>query len=93
MEESVTYQAIIEEGVAKGIAQGRLEGARRVLLLLGEQQIGTPADSRARATIEAIESLEVLEGLIERLVPIRRWEQLLADVPNPVPRRGRRKRG
>ena len=92
LEESVTYQAIVEEGVAKGIAQGRLEGARRVLLVLGEQQIGTPADLQTRARIEEIDSLEVLEGLIDRLLSIRHWEQLLANVPAPVPRRRRRDR-
>jgi hypothetical protein len=51
MKVSVTYQAIVEEGVIKG----RLEETRRMLLLVGEQQIGKPAG--ARASIEAIHRL------------------------------------
>ncbi len=33
MQESVTYQAILEEGEATGIAKGKAEEARRMLLL------------------------------------------------------------
>ncbi len=43
MKESVTYQAIVEEGVAKG----ELRGARRILLLSGEEQFGVPPGPRA----------------------------------------------
>ncbi len=43
LEESVTYQAIIEEGVAKG----RLEGVRHSLILLGEELFGRSAGPRA----------------------------------------------
>ena len=57
MKESVTYQAIVEEGAAKG----RLEEARRMLVLLGEEEFGTPPGPRARASIEAINSPEQLE--------------------------------
>ncbi len=39
MKESVTYQAIVEEGVAKGreegVVKGRMEEARRILFRLG----------------------------------------------------------
>ena len=37
MEESVTYQAIVEEGVVKG----RLKQARLMLVLLGEEEFGS----------------------------------------------------
>jgi hypothetical protein len=44
MKESVTYQAILEEGEARGEAKGRAEGeakeARKILLLLGRDQLG-----------------------------------------------------
>ena len=52
MKESVTYQAIVEEGVAKGreeglvkgreegVAKGRLEEVRRILFRQGEQRFG-----------------------------------------------------
>ena len=100
MKESVTYQAIVEEGVAKGREEGvikgrlegRLEGARHSLYLLGEELFGTPADARAQASIEAINGLEQLDQLTRRAPRVHSWEELLADVPVPQPRRGRGKR-
>ena len=95
LEESVTYQAIIEEGFAKGFAQsvakGRLVQARLTLFRQGEKLFSQPADASARSRIEAIDSLEVLEHLSDRILSVRSWEELLADLPTPEPRRGRRK--
>ena len=88
MKESVTYQAIVEEGVVKG----RLEEARRILFRQGEQLFGQPADAPARSRVESINSLDVLEGLTDRLLRVRTWEELLAEVAAPQARRGRRKR-
>ena len=96
MKESVTYQAIVEEGVAKGreegVVKGRMEEARRILFRLGERRIGQAAGASVRSRIESIDSLEVLEGLTDRLLQVRSWEELLADVAAPEPRRGRGKR-
>ena len=88
MKESVTYQAIVEEGAVKG----RLEGVRHSLILLGEELFGTPPGPHARASIEAINSLEQLDQLTRRAPRVRSWEELLADAPAPEPRRGRRKK-
>src|SRR5947208_1676545 len=88
MKESVTYQAIVEEGVVKG----RLEGARRILLRLAEQQFGKPAGARARAQVESISSLEMLEELAGRLLRVGTWEELLAEVTTPAPRGSRKKK-
>jgi hypothetical protein len=88
VKESVTYQVVVEEGVVKG----RLEEARRILVLLGEQQFGTPASPRARANVKAINSLEQLEQLTRRALRVHSWEELLADVVVPEPPRGWRKR-
>ncbi|HVS38800.1 MAG TPA: hypothetical protein VMS17_24805 [Gemmataceae bacterium] len=87
MEESVTYQAIVEKGVAKG----ELQGARRILLHQGEQQFGTAASADVRSKIEGVNSLEALESVADRLLRVRSWDELLADVAAPEPRRGRRK--
>jgi predicted transposase YdaD len=80
MEESVTYQAIIEKGIEKGIAQGKEEGkreeARGMLLLLGEDQIG-PASSEVTATIQGINDLERLHQLALRVGQVSSWEELL----------------
>jgi hypothetical protein len=85
MKESVTYQAIIEEGYAKG----RLLQARKSLLRLGELKFGEPASESARATVEAIDDVDLLEQLIGRVLRMRPWDELLADVPVPKPRRRR----
>jgi predicted transposase YdaD len=87
MKESVTYQAIVEEGVVKG----ELRGARRVLLRLGERLFGKPAGASVRSRIESINSLDVLDHLSDRVLQVHSWEELLADVASPEPRRGRRK--
>ncbi len=87
MKESVTYQAIVEEGVVKG----RLEGVRQVLLNLGEDQFHAPPGPRDRARVESVNSIEMLNMLVRRVLHVRSWEELLADVPPPAPRPRRRK--
>ena len=84
MKESVTYQAIVEEGVIKG----RAEGARHMLLVLGEDRFGKPK-AKTRAAIEAIEDVERLERLARGLLTANSWEELLAI--EPAPRRRRQK--
>jgi len=97
MEESTTYQGIIEKGIAqgiekgiqkgieKGIAQGKEEGkreeARRMLLLLGEDHLG-PASSEVTATIQGINDLERLHQLALRVGQVGSWEELLRS-PSP----------
>ena len=93
MKESVTYQAIVEEGVAKGIVKGELQGARRILFHQGERRFGEPVGASTRSRIESINSLEMLERLSDRMLQVHSWEELLADVATPEPRRGRKKRG
>jgi len=93
MEESTTYQAIIEKGIQKGIemanekaiAQGKEEGkreeARRMLLLLGENHLGL-ASSEVIATIQGINDLERLHQLALRVGQVGSWEELLRS-PSP----------
>jgi hypothetical protein len=92
MKESVTYQAIIEEGVEKGKALGKVEGAReelrKVLRLLGEDRFGAP-DTRAAAVLERIDDLRQLEALVKRVLTAQSWQELL-DLPGP--RRSSRRR-
>ncbi|MBY0524657.1 MAG: hypothetical protein K2R98_14735 [Gemmataceae bacterium] len=92
MKESVTYQAIVEEGVAKGVIQGRLEEARRILLRLGEHLFSGPAPESTRAQLESITELELLEQLSDRVVRVSSWPELVANLPAPKPRRPRRKK-
>ncbi len=88
MRESVTYQAILEEGeergLQKGLERGRAEGtvvgsaaeARKLLLLLGTERFG-PASEAERARIEGESGLERLEELAKRLLHVASWEELL----------------
>lgn len=69
MRESVTYQAILEEG--------RQEGARHFLLRIGQKRFGPPSPS-IMAAIEAIDDAERLEALGEQVFDVTSWEELLA---------------
>lgn len=81
MEESTTYQWVLE--------QGALREARKNVLLLGQEQFhGTP-----RAVKKALENITDLARLEELLVRLRKaasWEELL-DLPEPSRRSTRRK--
>ena len=88
LEQSVTYQAIIEEGVAKG----ELRGVRRILFRQGKQRFGQPASRSVRSRIGSIRGLDALDQLIDRLFHVGSWDELLADVPALKPPSRRRKR-
>ena len=85
MKESVTYQAILEEGEARGEAKE----ARKILLLLGRDQFGEPS-ADVLAALDALVDVSRLEELTVRLKHAASWQELL-DVPRPRRRSGRRK--
>ncbi len=68
MRESSTYQAVVEEG--------RLEEARRLLLLLGEDRFGSAPDARSRAFVDAIDDVERLERLLRSVLRMESWQDL-----------------
>jgi hypothetical protein len=80
MKESVTYQAILQEGraegEAKGEAKGRVKGEQSVLLRQGKKRFGEP-DTVVVQAIHAITSLERLEQLSERILEVESWAELL----------------
>jgi predicted transposase YdaD len=80
MEESVTYQAIVEkgkaEGIAKGMAQGMAQEAQRILLRIGTKELGTP-DASTKAAIANILDRDHLEALIDRVSEVKDWQALL----------------
>jgi hypothetical protein len=71
MKESSTYQAIVDEG--------RLQAMRSTLLRQGRLRFGPPTES-AQSAIQAIDNLEKLEQLTERLLTASSWQELLRDV-------------
>ncbi len=82
MEESVTYQAILK----KGKAEGKLEEARKLLLLVGRKQFGEPS-AEALAAVEALADVQQFEILMERLLDSASWPELPGL--NGTGRRGR----
>jgi len=73
MRDSVTYQAIVDEGRD----EGRAEGERRLLLLIGTARFGQP-DGVTQAKLDAIADIDVLERLAGRLLTAGSWAELLA---------------
>jgi hypothetical protein len=74
MEESVTYQAIIE----KGLVQGTLTEARKMLLLVGEERFQSPPNAAIRSRLEQIDNVQRLEELARRVLHVESWEELLS---------------
>ncbi len=84
MKESVTYQAILEEG----LAEGKTAEARRLLLLVGRDQFGEPS-ANVRAAVDAVTDVKRLEELTVRVKHAASWPELLG-LPSPrrcAPRR------
>ena len=73
MEESSTIRAFIEEGRVKGM----IEEARRIILLLGRIRFGDAGDAVV-SRLDAISNLEKLEQLVERLLIVSSWDELLS---------------
>jgi predicted transposase YdaD len=91
MKDSVTYQEIVEEGVAKGIVRGRQEGAvsafREALLVVGRDHLGKAPGARVKAAVEAIDDLEELKRLTVRALHVSTWEELLSLPERPKRRK------
>jgi hypothetical protein len=68
MEESTTYQAIARIT--------RLAELQHILLRLGGKRFG-PADEATAAALNAIEDVQKLEELCERILDVSSWQELL----------------
>ena len=69
MEDSDTYQAILD--------RGRVDEARRIVLRQGSIRFGEPGPA-VLAALEAIRASERLEALADRVLTATSWEDLLA---------------
>ncbi len=76
MKDSVTYQAIVEEGREKGLIEGRVEGRVEALLRLGRIRWGDPKEAQ-RQDLERIVDIDRLERMTERLLQAGSWQELL----------------
>ena len=83
MKESVTYQAILAEGIAKGRAEGEVLGlvreAQKILLRNGRRRLGPP-DVSTVARIESLTDVDRLENLIEQAEKATSWAELLSGL-------------
>ena len=70
MRESVTYQAILEEG--------RVEALQKTILRQGRKLFGPP-DEGTTAAVTAIDDVQRLEFLSERLLDVENWHELLTQ--------------
>jgi predicted transposase YdaD len=86
MEESVTYQAIIAEGEAKG----KTEEARQFLVRMARKHLGPPPPA-IKATIDSMSDPDQLEKLGERLLAVSSWDELLPASSKPKQNRKKRK--
>jgi predicted transposase YdaD len=81
MNESVTFQAILEQGREQGreqgLEQGRLQEAVALLFKVGRKQFGAASPSVV-TSIEQITDLSRIEQLHERLREVKSWDELLA---------------
>ncbi len=82
MEESVTYQAIVREGVIKG--------KREDLLDLGTQRFGVP-EPNVQQRLSSVADVEELRRLLRRVLEVSNWAELFGDPP-PKPRGKRSKK-
>jgi predicted transposase YdaD len=84
MQESTTYQALLKQGRDEGLIEGRNEGrvreAQRILVRQGTKRFGE-SDGAVLAAIEAIEDIQQLEILSERILDpdVRDWKSLLSE--------------
>lgn len=83
MRESVTYQAILEEGAVKGREEGREEGrldeARRILLRQATRRFGPPAET-ARVRVETSTDPAKLEAALDRMLDATGWDDLISSL-------------
>jgi hypothetical protein len=69
VQESTTYQAILEEGAVRGV--------QNALLKLGAIRFGTPSRD-VKAAIKEIEDLKKLNRMLVKVLSASSWQQLLA---------------
>ena len=69
MQESTTYQAILEEGAVRG--------TQKILLKLGTIRFGAPS-REIKIAIKEMQSLRKLRRKVAKLLSASSWQQLLA---------------
>ena len=83
MQNSSTYMGILNKGIEKGIEKGeeigKLKSLKETILLFGGRRFGEPNVS-TEETIQAIQSIEYLTYLRERIFEVETWEEFLINL-------------
>jgi predicted transposase YdaD len=79
MQESSTYQHILQLGEQKGRQEGRQEGQVCVLLRQGRRRFGPPT-AADEAALLAITDLDRLDRLTDAVLTAASWHELLATL-------------
>ena len=90
IEESSVYQDILSkgktlgriEGRSKGLAEGAVETARTILLRHGGKKLGAP-NAQIESEITAMTDLDRLHDLIDRVLDVSSWDELLTPPAPP----------
>ena len=72
MHESVTYQAILDEGRV----EGRVDALQQMLLRLGRKRFGRVSKAMQTA-LQGITDVSHLERLTDRILDVSSWNELL----------------
>jgi predicted transposase YdaD len=91
IEESSVYQDIFAKGKADGLVDGRAEGliagrieeARQAVLQVGRKKLDHP-NEEVRKRIAAIDNVDRLNALLERILDVSSWDELLSFNDSPV---------
>ena len=77
IEESSVYQDIFATGEAKDRVEGAVEEARKTLLRQGRKKLGPPSEA-IEASITVLGDLDRLNDLLDRVLDVATWDELLA---------------
>ncbi len=82
IEESSVYQDIFGKGEATGEAKGQIKADRATLLRQGRKKFGPPSET-VEATINALTDLDRLNALLDRILDVSTWDELLEPSVTP----------
>jgi hypothetical protein len=78
LKESSFSRPYFEEGEKAGEKRGEVNGAKKVLIRLGQARFGR-LDKATRAKIESIDDLKRLEALSVRFLTVASWSDLFTE--------------
>lgn len=77
LEDSTTYQMILNKGIKQGQARGEAMSLQKTVLSLGKHRFGA-VPAGVEAAIRSIQDRDRLERIAERLLDAADWDDLLA---------------